>query len=495
MDGVTLTDGMTASSLFYDVLDRARRAHPEPFEGLRWPTDAKAFKRDYAATLLAFERRRTASPERAAIARTIVEATDASMVFAGDAGPTPLAEHLATAGEPLPTETVELPERAGLVPELTFRGTHHRGAQVAALADDWLDRRWMTESAHRGVRWTLEQATRSASGQADLVGHKCVSLGAGAELSPTRAMLRAGADVLFVDARDPADELMRDPRVSGTLTWVPGGADLLTQPRAIAATIEAFADGDPVHVGMYAYAGGAAKEWRLTASMNAIVRALPPGLVRSIVLLVSPTTPGTVSPLDAEAADERRARLARKPLGLGRSQAARGQSGGLPHRISHSIVSLQGASYQAAQYIGKMMATESFAAFGVDGRSDGRGVTISAPVAPITKTASLSHPLFDAGFEGAELFDILVSEPQATRVMCALLAFHDLLNPDAPSRAAPSSMSASERVAAIVGEQIHGGVYAQPHALEREIAVAAVAGLVRRPSLLPPAVRYLVGGR
>lgn len=490
--GVSLRAGTSASELFFQVLERARGAHPDAFEGLRWPESARAFKRDYAATLIAFERRRVASPDRAEIARTIVEASEASMIFATDTGEVPLAEHVRRAAQPLPTETVKLEQTAGLVPELTFRGEHYQGARVAALADDWLERRWMTESAHRGVRWTLDQAMRSAEGRASLVGQKCVSLGAGAELSPTRAMLRAGADVLFIDARDPSEALLRDPRVSGTLTYVPGGADLLAQPAEVAATIARFAGDEPVHIGMYAYAGGAAQEWRLTASMNAIVRALPKEAVRSVVMLISPTTPGTVSAADAATAERRHGRWLTRPLGVGRSQASLGQSGDLPNRVSHSIVSLQGASYQAAQYVGKMMPAEVFAVFGVDGASG--GVSVSAPVAPITKTASLAHPLFDAGFEGAELFGILVSEPQATRVMCALLAFHDLLNPEAPSRAG-TALPPAERVAAIMGEQIHGGVYAQPHGLEREIKLAAVAGLARKPSLVPPALRFLVRGK
>lgn len=492
VDGVNLRPGTSASELFYDVLDEARRAHPSAFEGLRWPKDARAFKRDYAATLIAFERRRVASPHRAEIARTIVEASEASMIFAGEGAETPLREHLRGGAEPLPTETVKLEQTAGLVPEVTFRGRHYEGAGLGDLADAWLAKRWMTDSAHRGIRWTLEQAAQGAGGRAHLSGHKCVSLGGGAELSPTRAMLRAGADVLYIDARDPSEALLKDPRVSGTLTWVPGGADLLARPAEVAATIERWAGDDPVHIGMYAYAGGAAQEWRLTASMNAIVRSLPKTIVRSVVMLISPTTPGTVSPEDAALADARLKRLVTRPLGLGRSQASVGQSGELPNRVSHAIVSLQGASYQAAQYVGKMMPAEVFAVYGVDGRSE--GISVSAPVAPITKTASLQHPLFDAGFEGAELFGILISEPQATRVMCALLAFHDLLNPSAPSRAS-SALPPGDRVAAIMGEQIHGGVYAQPHALEREIMVAAVAGLGRKPSLIAPALRFLATGK
>ncbi len=488
MSEVELKPGARASELLYEVLEQARAAHPEPFEGLRWPKDGKAFRKQYAAALLAFEKRRVASPDRAAIAKTIVDASRASMVFAEGETHTPLATYLETEAEPLSVRTVRLEQTAGLVPEVTFQGQHYQGAGLAELADRWLEERWMTRSAHEGIRWTLDQAMQGPEGRADLVGHKIVCLGGGAELSPTRAMLRAGADVLYLDIREPSEALLKDPRVSGTISYVPGGANLLTQPREIAATIRAFAGDDPVHVGMYAYSGGAAQEWRLTASMNAIVHALPKALVRSLVMLISPTTPGTVSPEDAAAAAERK-RWFLSPLALGRSPSAAGQSGELPDRISHSIVSLQGVAYQAAQYIGKMMAAEVYATYGSDERSE--GLTISAPVAPITKTASLKHPLFDAGFEGAELFGILVSEPQPTRVMCALLAFHDLLRPDAPSRR--EGLSPQERLAAIMGEQIHGGVFAQPYGLEREIMAAAVAGLARKPSLLPPAARFLMG--
>jgi hypothetical protein len=489
--GVSLAGGVRAAELLYDLLNEARAKHPQAFEGLRWPTQAGAFKRDYASALIAFERRRLASPDRAEIARAIVDAADRSIVYAEAGRETSLADYMGAPAEPLRTETVTLSSDAGLVPEVTFRGEHYEGARLGELADQWLERRWMTGSAHRAIRWTLAEALKSRDGRANLVGHKCVSLGAGAELSPTRAMLRAGAEVLYLDAREPPRELLEDPRVSGRLTYVPGGADLLTQPREIAATIARFAGAQPVHLGMYAYAGGAGKEWRLTAAMNAIARALPAGLVRSVVMLISPTTPGRVDPADAEAAAARARKLAFRPLGLGRSPASVGQSGELPHRVSHSIVGLQGASYQAAQYVGKMMSAEVYAIYGLDGK--GGELDVSAPVAPITATRSLKHPLFEAGFAGADLFDILISEPQATRVMCSLLAFHDLLSPDAPSRA--RHLPPAERVAAIVGEQLHGGVYAQPYSLERAISVAAVAGLARRPGLIAPAVRFVARGR
>ncbi|MEM1414420.1 MAG: hypothetical protein AAGH15_05950 [Myxococcota bacterium] len=477
MTSVNFRDGARASALLHEVLSEVREAVPAPFEGLRWPKDGRAFRKDYAGTLVAFERRRLASAERLEVARRVVEAAADRMVFGEGPDAVSLAEHLAGEGTPLPVERIALRGSPGLVPETGFRGAHYEGAKVGELADAWLERAWMTKSAHRAVRWTLQAALESSSGKTDLVGQKIVSLGAGAELSPTRAMLRAGADVLWIDAKEPPKALLEDPRVAGSITHVPGGSNLLTQPREIAATIRAFAAGDPVHIGLYAYAGGAAMEWRLTAAMNAIVRSLPAALVRSNVLLISPTTPGTVSAEDAEAAAERRGRGLFNPLGLGRGQATQGQSGDAPHRVSHSIIELQGVSYQAAQYIGKMLMAETL-------MGDGRRV--SAPVAPITRTASLAHPVFEVAFEGAGAFGILVSEPQVTRVLCAMVALHDLLNPDAPS--------ARGDVAGVLGEQIHGGVYAQPYQLGRSIFAAAGVGGFRKPALVGPALRFAFKG-
>ena len=71
----------------------------------------------------------------------------------------------------------------------------------------------------------------------------------------------------------------------------PGGADLLTESDRIHATIESFADGAAIDLGLYAYTPGRGREWRLTASMNAILDTLPTDLVRTITMLVSPTTP------------------------------------------------------------------------------------------------------------------------------------------------------------------------------------------------------------
>ena len=70
-----------------------------------------------------------------------------------------------------------------------------------------------------------------------------------------------------------ADGEVDDERLAGRLYWPREKADLLTRPREGLATILAFSAGDPVDLGLYAYAPGHTRELRLTGVMNAIVNA------------------------------------------------------------------------------------------------------------------------------------------------------------------------------------------------------------------------------
>jgi hypothetical protein len=71
--------------------------------------------------------------------------------------------------------------------------------------------------------------------------------------------------------------------------------------------------------------------------------------------------------------------------------------------------------------------------------------------------------------------------PETTRALNGLLTLHDLLNPDAPGSALRAHASAAERAAALFSQQVHGGIYAIPWALNPCITVAAGIGLVQRP--------------
>jgi hypothetical protein len=113
-----------------------------------------------------------------------------------------------------------------------------------------------------------------------------------------------------------------------------------------------------------------------------------------------------------------------------------------------------------------------------------RPITVSANVAGITRTRSLSHPLFELAFSGADKFGVRIFEPETTRALNGLLMLHDLLNPEAPGAAAAPVASSRDKAAALLSQQIHGGIYTLPWVLEGVIRAAAVLGLSSRPSLL-----------
>jgi hypothetical protein len=148
--------------------------------------------------------------------------------------------------------------------------------------------------------------------------------------------------------------------------------------------------------------------------------------------------------------------------------------------VPRAIISLQGAGYQAAQYLTKIISGEVLAAAGLGGAP----VTLSANVAGITNTRSLSHPLFQIAFKGAPQFGVRIFEPPTTRAVSGLLMLHDLLNPEAPGAAAKQWPSPTDRARAVRREQIHGGVYDLPWQFETAVQTAAVLGLGRRPDLL-----------
>ena len=481
---MVLPEGHTGSSFFHHVLAEAAAEFPQVLAAAALPGDAKEFKRSYGEVLVRFEAHRAAATERVAIARFIARRTQEQLHFADGEGSTPLSEYLAAA--------VAAPELArqqgsaapGLTAEVPFEGRTYRGREVIELAELLRERAHMTDAALAATRWIVEHI-EDQGGQLDLRGQRFAVLGAGAALAPTPLLLAAGAEVLWVDIAAPPAALVDG--AAGSL--VTGASDLLLQPREVAAAITRFAEPGAVHVGMFAYAAGASQEWRLGASMNGIVRSLPAACVRSVSLFVSPTTAANVQPEDVEAAATR---LSAQPLW----QAGLGMFGALPRdahlrvgdaTVSRSIVSIQGLSYQAAQYVSKIAAAETYAVYGSrldTGEGEARPLTVSANVAGITGTRSLSHPIFQAAFIGAPSFGVQIFEPPTTRALSGLLILHDLLNPEAPASAQREIASAAERARALLSQQVHGGIYSLPYVLEPAIRASAILGMARRPGVM-----------
>jgi hypothetical protein len=294
--------------------------------------------------------------------------------------------------------------------------------------------------------------------------------GAGAELAPTRMWLEGGADVLWLDLADPPPELLDSDEMSGSLHWVAGGADLLTDPARIRATVASFAAGEAIDLGLYGYAAGRAREWRLTAVMNAIVDATPHELVRGVAMLLSPTTCGVLTPSEVDGE-------ARRRRDRPRWQAALDRLGGFGEGPGHArqgetctnrgIVSIQGGSYQAAQYLGKLIAAEVWAT-GAD------AIHVSANTAGVSMTESISHPVFDTAFAGANALGMETFDPRTSARLNGLLTLRDRLDPDAVTvdPAAPNELFTT---------RVHGGIYELPYPIEPALRVATGIGVAKDP--------------
>ncbi len=490
---VRLPAGETGSSLLHSLLRQAAERWPESLSVAQLDPDASRFKRRYTDAVVRFEAARVAAPERLEIGRFLVERAQAGLVF-GSADdprsePLPLGEVLdtATPGPELRVHATSnsASERTRLSPRVPYGDREYRGLEIETLAGELLADARLSQAAADALVWVMRNGLDEA-GRIDLGGSRIAILGAGAEIAPTPLLLAAGADVLWIDVNEPPAELL-ESGFSGRLFVPEGGSDLLARPAETAAAIRAFAEGEPVDLGLYAYAPGQGQEWRLTGAMNAIVDSLP-GLVRSVGLLVSPTAPVVLTPDEVEAAESRNAG---RPFWQRALESLRVVAPGYVEagaaRLLKSLVSVQGPTYQAAQYIGKILAAERWA---TTGPGDAGPVSVSANLAAITMTRSLRHPVFEAAFLGAGAFGVEAFEPATTRALNGLLWIHDLQNPDAPG-SIDHEASPAERAAALQHQQIHGGLYSVPWEIEPAIRVAALLGLVRRPSL----VGGLIGGR
>lgn len=484
--GVDLPDGQrSASAALIELLRAAASPVPVLAQIARSMT-----RRNLGEAIVRFEAARCSlsSRERLDVACAIVDAAARSMVLAdGHGGAVPLADAMREPAAALGTERKTLGRSVGIVPRLPYRGTLAEGVGIREVSAELLARHAMTPAARKCLDWSAGLATL------DLRGHRFALMGAGAELAPTEILLRAGASVLFLDLVPAEAWLARFVPTAGTLDFVPGGVDLLAQPREIAATITAWAQGQPVHVGAFGYAAGGNREWRIAAAMNAIVRALPPSIVRSFATYVSPSAPAQACDEDAAHALER---LARPTLSERLMRGVRMLRPNLLHVEGtfwpRSVVGLQGASYLAAQYVEKRLSAEAIAARGLGGAGEVPPL-VSSQVAGITRSASMAIPAFQASFAGGPALGLESYEPQTTRWLAALIYLEHLLNPDSAARAGRAAGDERRIARAVHACQVHGGLYAYPYAMEGTMVRAAMIGLRHRPELIPKVAMALTG--
>jgi hypothetical protein len=136
---------------------------------------------------------------------------------------------------------------------------------------------------------------------------------------------------------------------------------------------------------------------------------------------------------------------------------------------TRTVVSIQGTSYQAAQYLGKVMMAECWSSHGAPAAEQANPLRVSANTAAITRTRSLDHPVFAAAFGGAAAFGVETFTPRQSRSINGLLALRDWHHPDLP---VPGAI------------RVHGGIHTLPYPLEPALRIAAGFGFARSPRLL-----------
>ena len=456
--GIQLVEGKSASAVFHEVIDNALEALPDSMPDIGFPHQASVFKNNYLDVLPRFEAARLNSPDRALLARQLATGIEKQLVFNSADDSTPLTGHLRSETTALSLQQANGNCSPGWQP--IFRYRDKEWSDLTALGELLGTRDVLSGGGVSALNWLQTQVL--AHGPIDLSDRKVVVIGANAEMASTQYLLEAGADVLWLDVLPPSDELIASPRRAGNLTWVET-ADLLAQPAEILATICKFAGTEPVDLCLYAYAPGQARELKLTVAMNAIVNALPRELVRTVTTLLSPTTATPLQKADIAALGLRRAG---RPAWEAIMDALMllGSGGGIEELndkgASRTLVGIQGTSYQAAQYLGKLMQAESWVA---------DGVRVSANTAAITKTRSMNHPVFDAAFDGAGAMQVETFSPAQSQCMSGLLAIHDWLNPQTP---VPGNI------------RVHGGIHTLPYPLNVALRTAAAIGFARSPGTL-----------
>ncbi len=390
-----------------------------------------------------------------------------------DGAEKPLEEWSGDATAPLRTAEVRGRREPATELSLPLQGGRLSGDALLAQLDRWVEGGVVEPSVTDALRQVVAHPEWLR-----LEGWTVGVVGAGAEMGPTRALLRWGARVAALDLPVPRlwERLAEEARHrSGTLLVpVPdpaadlaatAGVDLTTAAPRAAAWLAAVEG--PLVVGNYVYADGA-DNVRVSVAVDALTTDL---LGRrddvALAFLATPTDVFAVPGAAVEHATRTYAHRSRAARLLGRP--LRTVSGGrLLHRayvpgsdpgISDSLVPQQGPNYALAKRLQRWRATTE--------RAQGR--VVSLKVAPPTRTRSvLKNRALAAAYAGAHRFGVEVFEPATSNVLMAALLVHDLHTGGGPRHEHPWQ---DEAFAAV-----HGGLWRTAYAPRSALGLAALLG-------------------
>jgi hypothetical protein len=328
-------------------------------------------------------------------------------------------------------------------------------------------------------------------------------LGAGAELGPTRSLLRWGARVHAVDLPRPdmwqrligitrgtagslripiaLDENGQPPFVIGGFVHpeddatvaAKAGADLLKRTPELLTWIGEIEQ--PFVLGTYAYADGAL---HVLLSMAADAIATELLARRGDITLAYLATPTDVFMVPMDAVEESRRRwdarglsgLVQSPLRLLKQfEPNYGETfvadDGTEFGINDSLVPQQGPNYALAKRLQRWRALVA--------RAD--GVPVSLNLAPATRTQSVvKNRALAAAYAGAGRFGVEVFDPATSTTLMAALLVHDLRNPAAAANPATPLANPMDLFAQAAN---HGGLWRAAYAPRSVLGIAALLGM------------------
>ncbi|MEO0971699.1 MAG: hypothetical protein AAFX85_01295 [Pseudomonadota bacterium] len=370
-----------------------------------------------------------------------------------------------------------------------YGGQVLEGDALRRQIDRWVEGAIMEPSAAQALHRVLDRPE-----WLDLRDQQFVLLGAAAELAPLQTLAHLGANLVAVDldrphvwrrllatVRDSAGRLTfplrRQLREGSTDEEIveAAGADLLSMTPEITDWLRELPG--PFCVGAYGYLHGR-DHVRLEVAMDALMDALSQHRPdHSLAFLLTPSDVYAVPTEVAQVARSCYAREgARRPWRAGLRTLTGGRlyapnvaqdlpsADGTACALYDGIVPAQGPNYALAKHIQRWRALAALA----------KGVRVSVNVAPSTTTASVvSRREFAAAFAGASHYGVEVFAPATSNALMAALLVHDLRAERPPPPADHT---------AFADQAVHGGMWRMAVQLRSVIEIAALRGMLNRPT-------------
>lgn len=379
-----------------------------------------------------------------------------------------------------------------------YQGRRLFGDDLRRQIDDWVERGIAEPSFGHALHLVLDNPD-----WLDLRDVDIALLGAGAEMAPTRSLLRWGARVHAVDLPQSAvwERLVAITRNTAGSIRIPielsadgtppfvvdgdvhpdddaticaaAGTNLITRPPEIRTWLDEIQQ--PFVLGNYAYADGSSHA-RLSMSGEMISEALQ--RTRDDLTLAYLATPTDVFVVPEECVEDSRSRwehrgiggLLQAPLRLARQfepnyPIVHTTASGARVGLNDSIIPQQGPNYILAKRIQRWRALVA--------RSEGTPVSLN--LAPATRTRSVvRNRALAAAYAGAGRFGVEVFDPSTSTTLMAALLVHDLRN---PASSANPATSLENPMDLFVRGANHGGLWRAAYSPRSVLGIAALLGM------------------